>query len=133
MNRSEAPSFLSVCKMYGLSIAAFLFLFFASAAIFTPETLWAPQEWGILGYVFSLYLLFSLMQFLVLLFIELTLHGKLLYEITYVFLLYSLNVVMYGFVDGLRSIIMFVVVTAVIFIIIKSASRRRNAGGRIPV
>ena len=134
MNRVEALSVGSLVKVYGLSIAAFLSLFFAVAAIFAPETLWVSQEWAVLGLVFSYYLLLSLIQFLVLLLIELTLHGKLLLlcETIYVFLAYIVNIMMYGFVNGLRSIIMFVIVTAVIFIIIRSASRRRNPRGSLP-
>ncbi len=132
MNRVEARSFGSLIKMYGLSIAAFLSLFFTFAAIFAPETLWASQEWGVLGLVLFYYLLLSLIQFLVLLLIELTLQRKLLYEIIYVFLAYIVNIMIYGFVNGLRSILMFVIVTAVIFVVIRSASRRRNPSANIP-
>ena len=116
----KAPTdkeFSALAKAYVIAAISAVPLLIGFIAIFDPATLdQGPVEWGIFGFVLSLYVLLSAIQFGIFIAMELAGNARLPATVLYILVIISANFSIFGLHDGVRSLLMFLVVSGALYL-----------------
>jgi hypothetical protein len=86
-------------------------------AILDPVTLdQGPVEWGIVGFALSIYVVLSTLQFAIFIAMELAGNMRLPAMVSYILVITSANFSTSSLQDGVRSLLMFLVVSAALYL-----------------